>query len=87
MLLDLLTPEGKIFSGNVYGVQMPGVTGSFEVLDKHAPMIAALREGRLKILEEKLSGGRESFYNIQGGFVEVIDNKITVLVEGAVEAR
>ncbi len=86
MLLDLLTPDGKIFSGNVYGVQMPGVTGSFEVLEKHAPMIAALQEGKLKILKEKLSGGPESFYNIQGGFVEVLDNKVTVLVEGAIEA-
>ena len=86
MQIDLLTPEGKIFSGDVYGVQMPGVTGSFEVLEKHAPMIAALQAGKLKILKEKLNGGPESYYNIQGGFVEVLDNKVTVLVEGAKEA-
>ncbi|MCH5683921.1 F0F1 ATP synthase subunit epsilon [Niabella sp. W65] len=42
MKLDILTPEGSIFSGEAYGVQMPGVTGSFEVLNRHAPMIAAL---------------------------------------------
>ena len=54
MTVDILTPDGKIFSGDVYGVQMPGVTGSMEVLEKHAPMIAALQEGKLKILKEKL---------------------------------
>lgn len=86
MTVDILTPDGKIFSGDVYGVQMPGVTGSMEVLEKHAPMIAALQEGKLKILKEKLTGGSESHYNIQGGFVEVLDNKVTVLVEGAKEA-
>ena len=86
MQINILTPDGKIFSGDVYGVQMPGVTGSFEVLQNHAPMIAALKDGTLKILREKLNGGPESFYNIQGGFVEVLDNKVTVLVEGAKEA-
>ncbi len=86
MQLDLLTPDGKIFSGNVYGVQMPGVTGFLEVLEKHAPMIAALQDGKLKILKEKQIGGPESYYNIQAGFVEVLNNKVTVLVEGATEA-
>ena len=85
MQVDILTPEGKIFSDDVYGVQMPGVTGSFEVLEKHAPMIAALQEGKLKILRDKLNG-QTSFYNIQAGFAEVLDNKVTVLVEGAKEA-
>lgn len=85
MTLDILTPEGKIFSGDVYGVQMPGVTGSFEVLEKNAPMIAALQEGKLKVLKDKLNG-QTGFYNIQAGFVEVLDNKVTVLVEGAKEA-
>jgi F-type H+-transporting ATPase subunit epsilon len=85
MQLDLLTPEGNIFSGDVYGVQMPGVTGTVEVLQHHAPMIAALKDGKLKILQEKLNGGQENFYDIQSGFVEVLNNKITVLVESAKE--
>jgi len=85
MYLDLLTPDGKIFSGEVFGAQMPGATGSFEVLEKHAPMIAALQEGKLKILKEKPQGGPESNYDIQAGFVEVLNNKVTVLVEGAKE--
>lgn len=82
MLLEILTPEKKVFSGDVYGVQMPGISGSFEVLEKHAPMIAALQQGKLKILKDRLHG-EASFFNIQGGFVEVLNNKVTVLIEGA----
>ena len=84
MHLNILTPEGSIYSGDAYGVQMPGVTGSFEVLDKHAPLIAALGEGKLKVLKGGLTGAA-TFYNIQGGFVEVLNNNVTVLVEGATE--
>lgn len=82
MTLEILTPEKKIFSGEVYGVQLPGIAGSFEVLEKHAPLVSALKAGKLKILKDKSS---TSFYNIQSGFVEVINNTTTVLVEGAVE--
>ena len=49
MTLEMLTPEQKIFSGDVYGVQLPGIGGLFEVLDKHAPLVSALKEGKLKI--------------------------------------
>jgi len=42
MQLDILTPEKKIYSGTVYGIQLPGISGSFEILDKHAPMVSAL---------------------------------------------
>jgi len=82
MKLEILTPEQKIFSGDVYGVQLPGISGLFEVLDKHAPLVSALKSGTLKILKDKNS---TSFYTIQSGFVEVLNNKATVLVEGAVE--
>jgi F-type H+-transporting ATPase subunit epsilon len=82
MTLEILTPERKIFSGDVYGVQLPGISGLFEVLDKHAPLVSALKAGKLKILKDKSS---TSLYNIQGGFVEVLNNKTTVLVEGAEE--
>jgi F-type H+-transporting ATPase subunit epsilon len=81
MNLEILTPERKLFSGDVYGVQLPGVEGSFEVLERHAPLVAALKAGRLKILKDKQN--HLAFYNIQSGFVEVINNSVTVLVEGA----
>lgn len=83
MTLEILTPERKVFSGEVYGVQLPGIGGSFEVLDKHAPMVSALKAGKLKILTDKTA---TAVFNIQGGFAEVLNNKTTVLVEGAEEA-
>ncbi len=79
MLLEILTPEKKLFSGNVQGVQLPGVDGLFEILDKHAPLVSALGNGNVKVLQK---GTAVATYAIQGGFVEVIDNKATVLVEG-----
>ena len=82
MTLEILTPEKKIFSGEVYGVQLPGIAGSFEVLEKHAPLVSALKAGKLKILKDKSSF---THYTIQSGFVEVINNNTTVLVEGAFE--
>ncbi len=80
MTLEILTPEKKLYSGEVYGVQLPGIDGLFEVLDKHAPIISALKKGNLKVLNSKTSSTN---YSILGGFVEVLNNKATVLVEGA----
>jgi F-type H+-transporting ATPase subunit epsilon len=83
MILEILTPEKKLYSGEVYGVLLPGITGLFEILDKHAPLVSALKNGTLKILKDKSNKSSES-YSIQSGFVEVLNNKATVLVEGAV---
>jgi len=88
MTLEILTPEKKLYSGDVYGVQMPGISGSFEVLEKHAPIVSALKAGRVKILKDKAGASSSNpqhvtFIDIQGGFVEVIQNKVTILVEGA----
>ena len=80
MQLEIVTPEHKVFSGNVYGIQLPGIEGSFEILDKHAPMIATLGKGKMKILKDK---SQTELYEITSGFVEVLNNKTTVLIEGA----
>ncbi|TXH22280.1 MAG: ATP synthase F1 subunit epsilon [Chitinophagaceae bacterium] len=85
MQLNILSPEGSIFSGDAYGVQMPGVSGSFEVLEKHAPLIAALKEGTVKVIDNKQHQAAGKSFSIQGGFVEVLHNKVTILVEGAKE--
>lgn len=84
MNLEILTPERKLFSGDVYGVQLPGISGLFEVLNRHAPLVSALKAGRLKVLKDKANDSL--YYDIQGGFVEVLNNKVTVLVEGATQA-
>lgn len=80
MHLEILTPESKIYSGEVYGIQLPGLDGLFEILDRHAPLVASLRKGQLKILNEPNKFSEK--FNITGGFVEVINNKASVLIEG-----
>ena len=89
MTLEILTPEKKLYSGEVYGVQMPGISGSFEVLEKHAPLVSALKAGRVKVLKDKAaasgsgSAAHVTHFDIEGGFVEVLNNNVTILVEGA----
>ena len=83
MTLEILTPETKLYSGEIYGIQLPGIAGSFEVLDKHAPIVAALGKGNMKVLKTKTDTIK---YSIQSGFVEVLHNKTTVLVEGVKES-
>lgn len=82
MNLEILTPEKKLYSGEVYGVQMPGISGSFEVLDKHAPLVSGLKAGRVKVLKDKQ---HFTYFDIKGGFVEVLNNKVTLLAEGATQ--
>lgn len=82
MQIEILTPEKKLYAGDAYGVQLPGVSGSFEVLDKHAPLVSALGKGTVKILLDN-TGKNNTSYMITGGFIEVFNNKATVLVEGA----
>ena len=84
MTLEIFTPEKKLFSGEVYGVQLPGIGGLFEVLDRHAPIVSALKKGTLKVLNDK---NNHSLFTIQSGFVEVLNNKATVLVEGGEEQQ
>jgi len=80
MQLDILTPERKVFSGKVYGIQLPGREGSFEILENHAPIIAALGKGKMKVLKDKNSADT---YEISGGFIEMLNNKASVLIEDA----
>ncbi|GIV33566.1 MAG: hypothetical protein KatS3mg031_1101 [Chitinophagales bacterium] len=78
MHLEILTPEKKLFDGEVSGVKLPGVMGSFEILNNHAPMISALEKGEIRV---KTSQGAQVF-KINSGFVECLNNRVTVLVEG-----
>lgn len=79
MLLEILTPDKKLFSGDVFGVQLPGIDGLFEILNKHAPLVSALGKGQVKVLT---TSTQSESYTIKSGFVEVLNNKTTVLVEG-----
>lgn len=96
MQLEIITPEAKIFSGEASAVQFPGLDGSFQVLNGHAPIISALQEGQVKIdLEssfeptEKMhasikldnSNKKVIYVGIKGGVIEMQNNKVIVLAE------
>lgn len=78
---QILTPEGSLFEGEVSGVQMPGAMGSFEVKANHAPIVSTLEKGN--VLVRKADGNVN--YTISGGFVEVANNKLTLIAESVVE--
>jgi len=78
MLLEIITPDKRIYSGEVKLVQLPGTVGSFEVLNNHAPIISTLEKGKIKVVEDN---GQILYFEVEGGIVENKDNKIVVLVE------
>lgn len=78
MQLEIITPDNKIYSGEVTLVQLPGKDGSFEILKDHAAMIAALKKGKMRIVE---ADKQVKFFEINGGVAEVLNNKILVLAE------
>jgi len=78
MYLEIITPEKKVFSGEVEAVRLPGAEGSFGILNNHAPIIASLKKGIVKVTEK---GSRVENFEINGGVVEVLHNKVTVLAE------
>lgn len=95
MHLEIVTPENKIFTGDVDAVQFPGIDGLFQILNNHAPIISALGKGIIKIdlsanfeRTEKSSSLIEEDKNpkiirvgIKGGVVEMLNNKVIVLAE------
>lgn len=80
MFVEIVSPSGRIFSGEATGVRAPGVEGSFEVLRNHAPMIAAIDIGSLVVTDQS---GNTITFATGGGFVEVSNNVVTVLAESA----
>lgn len=81
MYLELVTPDKKVYEGEISVATFPGTDGSFQVLNNHAPLISSLSKGILSY-EDK-----EQFHEvtIEGGVVEVLNNKIIVLAEGIIE--
>ena len=77
MFLEIISPQEIIFSGEVSEVFLPGKEGNFEVLNDHAPIISLLQKGEIKVTK---TDGTSEVFNTEHGFVEVLDNKIRVLV-------
>jgi F-type H+-transporting ATPase subunit epsilon len=78
MHLEIITPDKKIFEGEVNIVTFPGADGSFQVLDHHAALVSLLKEG---VVEYK-SNDLKSQMKITGGVVEVLKNRVIVLADG-----
>jgi F-type H+-transporting ATPase subunit epsilon len=80
MYLEIITPDKKVFEGEVNLVQLPGSKGSFTLLKNHAPIISTLDKGTIKVVDAL---GKEYFFNVTGGVIENLANKTVVLVESA----
>jgi F-type H+-transporting ATPase subunit epsilon len=80
MLLEIISPDKSLYSGEILSIRVPGSKGSFEILNNHAPIISTLEGGVIDILEK--NGNRTSF-EVDGGVIEAKINKIIVLAESA----
>jgi len=77
MHIDILSPDKRIYSGEVKLVKLPGSNGSFGILKNHAPLISTLEKGQIKIID---MDNDIQFFDISEGVVEVLNNKIVVMV-------
>jgi F-type H+-transporting ATPase subunit epsilon len=78
MKIEILTPDSKVYEGEIESIRVPGQKGSFQVLKDHAPIISTLDKGMVRIIDE---AGKELIYEIDGGVIEVKANKIILLSE------
>jgi F-type H+-transporting ATPase subunit epsilon len=79
LLLEIVTPEKLAYSGEVDSVQLPGSEGELGVLPHHAPLIATLGAGELRIRK----GATEETFAVFGGFLQVLPDKVVVMAESA----
>ena len=82
MYIELVTPEKVVYEGQADAVTFPGTEGSFQVLNNHTPIISSLKDGEIVIKV----GRDERYFEVSGGVVEVLQNKLTVLTEKAEES-
>jgi F-type H+-transporting ATPase subunit epsilon len=78
MKIEIITPDKKIYEGDIKSVRVPGEKGSFQVLKDHAPIISTLEGGIVYIVDLE---GKEIQYVISSGVVEVKTNKIILLAD------
>jgi len=81
MYLEIVTPDQRVFEGEVLSATFPGIDGSFQVLNNHAPLVSTLAKGTIvyegkDFLDEVV---------VDGGVVEVLNNRVIVLAEAIVE--
>lgn len=78
MKLEILSPEGLVFTGEILSVSVPGSYSAFTILKNHAPIISSLSKG---VVSYVLDGEGEKEILIDGGFVEVDNNVVTICIE------
>jgi F-type H+-transporting ATPase subunit epsilon len=78
MFLEIITPDLKLFSGEVSLIQLPGIDGSFELLNNHAPIVSVLAKGKIKIIDSEKT---KQFFDVNGGVIEMQNNKAIILAE------
>ncbi|MEI7508346.1 MAG: F0F1 ATP synthase subunit epsilon [Flavobacterium sp.] len=94
MILEIVSPEATLYKGEVTSVSLPGVDGSFQILNNHAPIVSILKQGTVKIaaanfkfesdvLEGKFTKVNDQNYtlDITSGTIEMKDNKVIVLAD------
>ncbi len=77
MTLEIISPKGLLFKGEIDGATFPGSVGSFDVLPHHAPLISALKKGTI-LFESK---GEKKELVVESGFVEVMNDQVSVCIE------
>ncbi|MDR2868518.1 MAG: ATP synthase F1 subunit epsilon [Bacteroidales bacterium] len=78
MKVEIFTPDREIYVGEASLIQLSGIDGLFEILEHHAPMIAALKAGKVKLQDMQ---EQTHYFDINGGMVEVLHDKVLVLAE------
>ncbi|WP_294590949.1 ATP synthase F1 subunit epsilon [Bacteroides sp.] len=76
--LNIVSPEKELFNGEVENVTLPGMIGSFTILPQHAPIVSSLKAGTLSYVTME---GEEHVQEINGGFIEMNDNNVSVCID------
>ncbi len=98
MNITILTPEREIFSGAIVSLTVPGTSGMFQVLTNHAPIVSSLSSGSVRLVTNggeyryfdegtgtimtSSKSGETLKFKVDGGFIEVLSNEISLLVRG-----
>jgi F-type H+-transporting ATPase subunit epsilon len=78
--VEIVTPQRVVYSDKAQSVSVPGSQSPFQILYNHAPIVSTLDGGRIKIVN---AAGEELIFATTPGFVEVRNNKVSILVETA----
>jgi F-type H+-transporting ATPase subunit epsilon len=93
MILEIVSPEASLYKGEITSISVPGVDGSFQILNNHAPIVSLLQKGTVSITAASFEFNKETSalftkvsaenytLGISSGTLEMKDNKVIVLVD------